>query len=229
MRAVKMLEKESFDCVLMDLHMPVMNGIDATKIIRNVNSDVLNHQVPIVALTADAFEETKSLTKEAGMNYFLSKPFSQDTLLEILLSATGKQAGAKIKVKIDRVPEALDAHNDHINLSVLKALIGDDTDTLIELLVEYIANAPIDYQDLKKALLSTDLGKIKSAAHKIKSTFKTFGIEKLAETAKEIEFGAKENMSLARLQELGTIIELDFLATIAEAKIKLETAKEGQM
>lgn len=228
MRAVKMLEKESFDCVLMDLHMPVMNGIDATKIIRNVNSDVLNHQVPIVALTADAFEETKSLTKEAGMNYFLSKPFSQDSLLEILLSAVGQKKGDKIKVKNVSVPEIAQANTELINLKVLNDLIGDDTDTLIELLAEYIANAPIDYNDLKIALSGTDLLTIKSAAHKIKSTFKTFGINQLAETAKEIEFGAKDNMSFERLNELGAIIEVDFLATIAEAKTKLEVVKASK-
>jgi CheY-like chemotaxis protein/HPt (histidine-containing phosphotransfer) domain-containing protein len=229
MRAIKMLEKEEFACILMDLHMPVINGIDATKIIRNVNSDVLNHQTPIIALTADAFEETRVLTSEAGMNYFLSKPFSQDSLLEALLKAVLNTTVDKVKIKRNISPKTEETSaqikEKLINLNVIKELIGDDNESIIELLNEYIENAPKDYDDLITSLSQTELHKIQSSAHKIKSTFNTFGIKLLAERAKEIEFGAKEGISLERLNELCIDIKQHFFDTLEEAREILLTLK----
>lgn len=229
MRAIKMLEKEEFACILMDLHMPVINGIDATKIIRNVNSDVINHQTPIIALTADAFEETRVLTSEAGMNYFLSKPFSQDSLLEALLKAVLNTTVDKVKIKRNINPQreetTVQVKEKLINLNVIKELIGDDNESIMELLNEYIENAPKDYEDLITSLSQTELHKIQSSAHKIKSTFNTFGIKLLAERAKEIEFGAKEGISLERLNELGKDIKLHFFDSLEEAREILQSLK----
>ena len=229
MRAIKMLEKEEFACILMDLHMPVINGIDATKIIRNVNSDVINHQTPIIALTADAFEETRVLTSEAGMNYFLSKPFSQDSLLEALLKAVLNTTVDKVNIKRNISPKTeetiVQVKEKHINLNVIKELIGDDNESIMELLNEYIENSPKDYDDLITSLSQTELHKIQSSAHKIKSTFNTFGIKLLAERAKEIEFGAKEGISLERLNELGKDIKLHFFDSLEEAREILQSLK----
>lgn len=78
--AIEILSTKSYDVILMDLQMPLMDGYEATKIIRDENSKVLNHQVPIIALTADAFPEIKRKALEYGMNDFISKPFKQDDL-----------------------------------------------------------------------------------------------------------------------------------------------------
>ncbi len=78
--AIEILSHKSFDVILMDLQMPLMDGYEATRIIRDENSKVLNHQVPIIALTADAFPEIKRKALECGMNDFISKPFKQDDL-----------------------------------------------------------------------------------------------------------------------------------------------------
>ena len=72
-----------FDAILMDVRMPVMNGIEATKRIRALDrTDATT--VPIIAMTADAFEEEKKKTIEAGMNYHLSKPIDPELLYDIL-------------------------------------------------------------------------------------------------------------------------------------------------
>lgn len=79
---VTILEKASFDLVFMDLQMPVMDGHTATRIIRDSQSGVLNHEVPIVGLTADAFPETQAKVLEEGMNGLVLKPFKQEELYE---------------------------------------------------------------------------------------------------------------------------------------------------
>ena len=76
---VKMAKAGNFEVVLMDLHMPDLNGFEASKQIRSYHP-----QIPIIAMTADAFEETRELTAQAGMNDFISKPFDPDDLFNKL-------------------------------------------------------------------------------------------------------------------------------------------------
>ena len=82
--AIKMLESTAYDLVLMDVRMPVMNGIDATRQIRSPNSAVLRHDLPIIAMTANALQSDQDLCIEAGMNDFVSKPVQPTLLLKTL-------------------------------------------------------------------------------------------------------------------------------------------------
>jgi|GEM_PF-4372147 len=79
-QAVEALSNKEYDLVLMDVQMPEMDGFAATRAIRSKDSAVLNHNVPIIALTAHAMEEHKTLCLEAGMNAYLSKPVYADKL-----------------------------------------------------------------------------------------------------------------------------------------------------
>lgn len=78
--ALNLLTAEDFDIVLMDLQMPEMSGYEATQHIRSKNTIVRNPLIPIIAITADAFAETRRRVLENGMNDFISKPFEKDEL-----------------------------------------------------------------------------------------------------------------------------------------------------
>lgn len=80
--AVEMLKSKDYNLVLMDLQMPVMNGYQATELIRDESSGVKNSSIPIIALTADAFPETRVRVLNSGMNDFISKPVDKKTLYE---------------------------------------------------------------------------------------------------------------------------------------------------
>jgi hypothetical protein len=84
-RAVEYLEKETPDLLFMDLQMPEMNGFDAIEVIRDKNSNVLKHDLPVLALTADVFPETRDRIYSSGMNDFLLKPLDIDKLRDKLL------------------------------------------------------------------------------------------------------------------------------------------------
>jgi len=71
------------DLVLMDINMPVMNGIDSTKEIRNLPGNI--SRVPIFAVTADITAETTKISKSIGMNEYLTKPIDVDVLLKLIL------------------------------------------------------------------------------------------------------------------------------------------------
>ena len=75
--------EDHFDAILMDVRMPLMNGIEATKVIRAMDRKDAK-SIPIIAMTADAFDEERQNTLDAGMNYHLAKPINPDKLYSIL-------------------------------------------------------------------------------------------------------------------------------------------------
>jgi CheY-like chemotaxis protein len=82
--AIDRLRKSRYDLVLMDCHMPEMDGFEAAQFIRDRSSAVLDHDVPIVAMTANAFSDDRTRSLDSGMNDFLSKPVYQTTLSAML-------------------------------------------------------------------------------------------------------------------------------------------------
>ncbi|MEX1018495.1 MAG: response regulator [Litorilinea sp.] len=82
--AVTALEAEDYDAVLMDIQMPEMDGFEATGVIRDTNSDVRNHSIPIIAMTAHALESDRTACLAAGMNDFVSKPVRPQELAAVL-------------------------------------------------------------------------------------------------------------------------------------------------
>ena len=85
MEAVEMVDKGQYDIVLMDIKMPVMDGLQATKTIKEKHPDL-----PIVALTANAFDSDRQLAMEAGCDDFLSKPVSSEACIETIKRFVGE-------------------------------------------------------------------------------------------------------------------------------------------
>ena len=83
--AVEMVDKNQYDIVLMDIKMPVMNGLEATKAIKEKHPDL-----PILALTANAFDSDRQLAMDTGCNDFLSKPVSSEECLETIKRYIGE-------------------------------------------------------------------------------------------------------------------------------------------
>ena len=83
--AVAMVEKGQYDLVLMDIKMPLMNGLEASKAIKETHPDL-----PIIALTANAFDSDRQLAEEAGCNEFLAKPVSSETCIATIKKLIGE-------------------------------------------------------------------------------------------------------------------------------------------
>jgi len=83
-QAVEALSKSDYDLVLMDCMMPEMGGLEATAVIRDQNSEVRNHDVPIIAMTANAMKEDREMCLASGMDDYVSKPFKREELAAIL-------------------------------------------------------------------------------------------------------------------------------------------------
>ena len=89
-KAVKEFEKNDFDLILMDVQMPVMNGYEATKIIRDIEHRKGGNHIPIVALTAYAMKSDKDLCIEAGMDDYISKPFKRQQFLDSIVDVLNR-------------------------------------------------------------------------------------------------------------------------------------------
>lgn len=85
--AVKAFESKEFDLIFLDLQMPIMGGIDATKAIRKQDKDI-----PITAITAAVLPEDREEALRVGMNDFIGKPFTADQVLDIILKHTNDKA-----------------------------------------------------------------------------------------------------------------------------------------
>ena len=83
--AVEMVDKNQYDIVLMDIKMPIMDGLEATKAIKEKHPDL-----PILALTANAFDSDRQLAMDAGCNDFLSKPVSSEECIETIKRYIGE-------------------------------------------------------------------------------------------------------------------------------------------
>ncbi len=105
--AVKALESIHYDLVLMDVQMPVMDGLEATRRIRNPQTKVRNHSIPIIAMTANAMQGDRERCLDAGMNDYVSKPVSPQALAEVLTRWLPLQSSAPVVFDRAGLPERL--------------------------------------------------------------------------------------------------------------------------
>jgi PAS domain S-box-containing protein len=203
-KALEILEREPIDVVLMDLQMPELNGYDTTKIIRDSNSLVLNHKVPIIALTADAFSETRKKVLESGFDDFVTKPFDQDTLF---LKIKRQQYKAREIENHESIGPAMsDANKDGlVDLSYFREVVGDDDDMLVELLTMFLDQNPKEITDLKFMHEAGSMDDVKKLAHKMKSSLGTLGMKATVHVLNMIEKEALEGNKV-RVGELVAVV-----------------------
>lgn len=183
--AVEAVRDGKFDLVLMDCQMPVMDGLEATGAIRNLLSD--NRNLPIIALTANAVKEAKKACLAAGMDDFLSKPF---TLQELQALLQRWQPSNQSTMTIDAAP-ASKPEPSSLDLSPIDALCSLDPSGERNIVQRAITKF-IDYSDdvltkLDSAVSENDVQEISRMAHSLKSSSANLGATDLARQCAELE------------------------------------------
>jgi len=185
--ALTKVKKFDFDLVLMDIQMPVMDGLMATAEIRKLGKDREN-RVPIIALTAHAMKEDKDRCLAAGMDDYLSKPIKNNDLRRMIQ----KYLTEKIQI-VDQANELIiEDDNDKTELQVLDRenlmnRVNGDLSLLKDLSDLYLEEYPQRLKDVRNAIKQSDFSTIRNAVHNLKGVYLNFGSDKAAEVAKEME------------------------------------------
>lgn len=184
--AVERLDREQFDLVLMDIQMPIMNGFEATAIIRDRERISGGHQ-PIIAVTAHAMKGDRERCLAAGMDGYVSKPIQWEELLDeihSLIPDTRRQRGARKQAE-DTASPALDEAG-------LLSRLGGDRELLREIAELFFDEGPRLLARMQSALITEDAEDLASAAHALRGVLVSFRADRAADLAREIDQRARE-------------------------------------
>jgi CheY-like chemotaxis protein/HPt (histidine-containing phosphotransfer) domain-containing protein len=192
--AVNAMRQSSFDIVLMDVQMPVMDGLTATRFIRKE----VNQDIPIIALTANAIKGESDRCIEAGMNDFVSKPFEEEDLVYAMtkwISNNNEQKNGTMKNNGETKQPLYD-------LSKLEKIANGDKGFVNEMVRLFKDQVPADVNQIKAAYSRNDFTTVKEIAHRIKPAIDNMGIASLHQEIRKIESVALNEPHSPELPEL---------------------------
>lgn len=176
--ALDQLASNTFDVVLMDMMMPVMDGLEATRRFRASESGT---RTPIIAMTANAMQSDRDACLAVGMDDFISKPIKPEEL-QTLLERYGPHIDAKGALELDSFMSA-----EFTDFDYDRGLAAADAE-MVEIISEtFIEQWPLDYQKLTQALAANDLAVVGRVSHALKGTLAMFGAAPASDLARQIE------------------------------------------
>ncbi len=215
--ALEIAKKMPFDVILMDIQMPVMNGVEAVRQLRQL-PDYRDPRKPILALTANAFAADRKNYLDAGFSEVLSKPFEQKLLLQTMRELLGMVPGTRpTQVK---TPVFVRAGNIHgINLSYLEKISGNNTVFIGNMLRSFIDTASSVSREIKKMLEAKDKSGVAEELHKLIFALGVIGADGLKEEIRGLEQRAKKDrISIRDLQHACTRLGATLQKLILEAQ-----------
>ncbi len=190
--AIEKLSSEVYDLVLMDVHMPEMDGFEATRIIRDRSSDVIDHQVPVIALTADVNNETRTRVREAGMNDFVTKPSEPDVLFQKIVDHTNLVLELPAEGR-DEATMALFTEGYEIKemkrevKAALREIFDDNTGAATSMIQHFMKQIPATLERVSEYIEKEDTELAAQALHRIKPGFHYLGFAGTANHVEELQ------------------------------------------
>ena len=194
--AVEKIKTTHFDLVLMDMEMPVMNGYQATAVIRNE----LKNKIPIIALTANAQPGEKEKCLQLGMNDYVSKPIDAGDLFNTIYRLTGKAVSTKPAI-LNLQPVTINSET-VCNLNYLMGATHGNKETLHNIVAVFFKETKKELIFLNDAIEEINYPVISDISHKIKSAFSILGISQLEGVFKEMEQLSSSTSSIANIELL---------------------------
>lgn len=238
LEAIQAIQTIRYDVILMDMQMPEMDGLEATREIRKLeerkrqetsnssayglgmtpsNASQPRWNTPIIAMTANAMQSDREACLEAGMNDYISKPVSSKALAEILekwLFEPKKEEGAikKEKSKVEAsapVLDSLPATPEVFDRTELLARIGEDPELMKVIIEAFLKEMPVQILDLRAQMEANDIKGFQAQAHKIKGSAANLSAEGLRNIASEVEAAGRKD-DLQGAKDLLPRIEAEF-------------------
>jgi CheY-like chemotaxis protein len=197
-QAVKAVRDGDFDIVLMDVQMPIMDGVEATKQIRALPPP--KDTLPIIALTAHAMSGARETYLGHGMNDYLSKPLDPTALFVKLSELTGaKQSVAALEPERAETPAAVDFDSAQL-VSLKSYMSAEDVASLVTMFLKQLS---ADIAKLRKLAEDKDIEALAQAAHSLVGLAANVGACRVSEIARDIEAACKAE-KIEAAQELST-------------------------
>jgi signal transduction histidine kinase/HPt (histidine-containing phosphotransfer) domain-containing protein/ActR/RegA family two-component response regulator len=205
--AIEMNSKKSYDLVLMDMQMPILDGVSATIEIRKTHQNL-----PIIAMTANAMEREKDKCLAAGMNDHIAKPIK----VEILLNTLAKWLTPRnVENKLPTI--------DGLNVDLAMEQIGNNEKLYLSILQKYVVSQSNAVRELREAIDADDMEKAERIAHTSSSINATIGATHLAHLAHEIEDLIRNESSREKIDEEVAQFEPELLLMIGKLKSQFVT------
>jgi PAS domain S-box-containing protein len=206
LEAVEKVSQHDFDIVLMDMRMPEMNGIQATKIIRE---KLLITSLPIIALTANALKDDKEKCLNAGMDDFMSKPFERADLILMLNKYTKSAETTSIAPK----KREISSYVDKTNLDK----IAENNEVFKRQMIElFLVESAKEIKNITAAMKEQNWPSVSDIAHKLKPSLDFLSSKELREEVRAIESQFKEPNAADHLELL-----YEFLTKLAQLRAEL--------
>ena len=208
--AVEAVSNIPYDIVLMDISMPEMDGMTATRNIRALPGEV--GKLPIVALTAHALSEDKQRFLAAGMNDYLSKPIDRNAALYCIASWTLPMTGEDVKEQAlgsKNLKQQSNSNSEYVDEAVLQQMVKDTAAEIApKLLMLYIEDAKQRSLLIKSAIESQDMAKLEFECHTLGSSAAAHGNAKLHQFARKTEQLCTDGHHQQALSTANTLLNL---------------------
>ena len=185
------IDNKNYDLIIMDMHMPVMDGLEAVKLYRFMSTGH-NINIPVLMLTANATPEAVEKCMEAGANAYLTKPIETEKLLatiDSLINSSTTDDTAKYKKNVFKlIPAKKPEQGPVIDLNVLDNLtnLSQDVDFINDLIHGFLKDSKQLIENMETSLQEENYTKIQDYAHAIKGSARSIGAIALAEYASDI-------------------------------------------
>jgi signal transduction histidine kinase/CheY-like chemotaxis protein/HPt (histidine-containing phosphotransfer) domain-containing protein len=208
--AIERSRVEQYDLVLMDCQMPVMDGYQATRAIRERESQVDRDRLPIIAMTANAMAGDRERCLQAGMDDYIAKPIKRDALATVL----EKWLGTALAAVRSADSEPTDSQYDVLDIEVFRQICELFESEATDLVITYLRDTPVQLHTATNSHATSDRATLGRAAHTIKSTSRSLGATVVGKLAEELELLSREGsleeapILLANLRQAYAAVEL---------------------
>lgn len=216
--ALVLVQQKNYDLVLMDIHMPEMDGMEATREIRKL-TDATKAAIPIIALTANALKGDRERFLEAGMNDYLPKPFNEPNLFRTIANNLTDMitTTANEPVQETPMPEREPAAKLY-DLTMVHGIAGGDESFVKRMLQLFLDTMPQTLTEIQQQTEQQNWLQVSKQAHKMKSTIDSMGIASLKEIIREIEQNGKKGEQTELIPAQVGFVETVMRACMAQVK-----------
>lgn len=204
---LRYMEQHSYDAVFMDIQMPMLDGMEATRIIRSGTRPGIARQTVIIVLSAHIEPENHARYEAAGVNACLPKPVTLEQLRATLSALFPDKLEEKPSATARQCPASVIADNTLSDFSLICRQLAGKKQVISTLLSVYSQTAPHAVQQMEEALAGGAFADLSRMAHSLKSSLRTIGAEPLANIADQIESHAAPEDLPRLLAELITGVE----------------------